>query len=257
MQGFRDLFVRELTVLTQQEYFLFFGSERPEGRPQPLHSFVFLNLFFRRKLVGLDHRVILRQTLPFPPPGRFSQIPPRVQSDPEDPGLQVLNVRHFGPMLPAFDKSLLQGIAGVFQVADQVFLTGEFQTVEYDDTNVDLDQIRLGAGFGPGMSPNNQGLYGRVEYVNFEFDPGKDDDGVAGAIGYGLPLNPQFRVHGEVGYLYMDDADGPELLIGATYRIAQNFGVFADYRISFLEFDGPGNGDVDVSDLRAGVRFTF
>jgi len=155
------------------------------------------------------------------------------------------------------DDGIGMGVKGGFQVADQIFLTGEFQTVEYDDTNVDLDQIRLGAGFGPGMSPNAQGLYGRVEYVDVEFDPGSGDDGVAGSIGYGLPLNAQFRVHGEVGYLYLDDADGPEILLGATYRIAQNFGVFADYRMSFLEFDGPGGGDVDISDLRAGVRFTF
>lgn len=154
------------------------------------------------------------------------------------------------------DDGIGAGVKGGFQVADQIFLTGEFQTVEYDDSNVDLDQIRLGAGFGPGMGPNAEGLYGRVEYVNVDFSPGGDDDGVAGAIGYGLPLNQQFRVHGEVGYVYLDDSDGPELLLGATYRLAQNLGVFADYRMSFLNFDGPG-GDLDLSDLRVGVRFTF
>ena len=157
----------------------------------------------------------------------------------------------FGPF---DDDGVGMGVKGAFQVADKVYLTGEFQTVEYDDLNEDFDQIRLGAGFGPGMGPSAEGIYGRVEYVNF--DTGVDDeDGIGGAIGYGLPLSPAFRLHGEVGYLYLDDTDGPELLIGGTYRIAQNFGVFADYRASFLEADG--GGDIDINDLRVGVRFTF
>ena len=153
------------------------------------------------------------------------------------------------------DDGVGVGVKGAFQVADKVFLTGEFQSVEYDDLNEDFDQIRLGAGFGPGMGPNAGGLYGRVEYLNFDFGPGSDENGVGGWVGYGLPLSQQFRLHGEAGYAYTDDIDGPELLIGGTYRIAQNFGVFADYRMSFLEADG--GGDVDVNDFRVGVRFTF
>lgn len=155
------------------------------------------------------------------------------------------------------DDGVGMGVKGAFQVSDQVYLTGEFQTVEYDDFDEDFDQVRIGAGFGPGMGPNAEGLYGRVEYV--DMDIGFADDGGVGAwVGYGLPLNQQFRIHGEAGYLLLDDIDGPEILIGATYRIAQNFGVFADYRMSFLEADvGPGDVDVDVSDLRLGVRFTF
>jgi hypothetical protein len=159
----------------------------------------------------------------------------------------------FGPFNDS-DDGVGMGVKGAFQVADKVYLTGEFQTVEYDDFNRDLDQIRLGAGFGPGMGPNAEGIYGRVEYVDVDFF-GEDDDGVGGSIGYGLPLSPEFRLHGEVGYLYLDDVDGPELLIGGTYRIAQNFGVFADYRASFLEADG--GGDIDINDLRVGIRFTF
>ena len=52
---------------------------------------------------------------------------------------------------PVDDDGIGAGVKGAFQVADRVFLTGEFQTVEYDDFNADFDQIRLGAGFGPGM----------------------------------------------------------------------------------------------------------
>ena len=123
------------------------------------------------------------------------------------------------------------------------------------DSNSDFDQIRLGGGFGPGMGPNSEGLYGRVEYINWDFGHGNDDDGIGGAIGYGLPLNPQLRLHGEIGYAYLDDIDGPELTVGATYRMAQNLGLFADYRAGFYDTDG--GPDVDIGDLRFGVRFTF
>lgn len=156
---------------------------------------------------------------------------------------------------PVDDDGIGAGLKGGFQVADQVFLTGEFQTVEYDDFDVDFDQIRLGAGFGPGMGSTGEGLYGRAEYVSFDLD-NEDDDGIGGSVGFGLPLSPAFRLHGEAGYLLLDDADGPELLVGGTYRLAQNFGVFADYRMSFLDPDG-GGGDVDISDLRIGARFYF
>lgn len=147
------------------------------------------------------------------------------------------------------------GLKGAFQVHPQVFLTGEFQSVEYDDTDLDLDQIRLGAGTGPGMGANGEGIYGRGEYIQLDADS-EDQDGLVGTLGYALSVNPQFRLHGEVGYVYLDDADGPELLVGGTYRLAQNLGLFADYRMSFLDPDG-GGGDLDVADLRAGVRFHF
>jgi hypothetical protein len=145
------------------------------------------------------------------------------------------------------------GVKAAFQVADKIFLTGEFQSVDYDHIHDDFDQIRLGAGFGPGMGSKGEGLYGRVEYVDFDF--GDSDSGLGATAGYAIPLNPQFRVHGEVGYLLLDDVDGPELTIGGTYQVAQNLGIYADYRHDFLNVDG--GGDIDIGDVRVGVRFLF
>lgn len=147
------------------------------------------------------------------------------------------------------------GVKGAFQVGNQLFLTGEYQSVDYDDTNVDLDQFRLGADLGPGAGASGKGLYGRAEYVNIDGDGGGDQDGIGGHVGFGLPLSQELRLHAEAGYLLLDDIDGPEFLVGATYRVAQNFGVFADYRVSCLDPDG--GGDVDISDLRIGARFYF
>lgn len=147
------------------------------------------------------------------------------------------------------------GLKGEFQIHEKLFLNGEYQTVDYDE---DVDQLRLGASFGPGAGSRAEGLYGRVEYVNFDFGSGSgsEQDGIGGHVGYGLPLSKELRLHGEAGYLVLDDLDGPELLVGATYQIAPNIALFGDYRASFLEVDN-GGGDVDVNDLRLGARFLF
>lgn len=156
---------------------------------------------------------------------------------------------------PADDDGEGFGVKGAFQITPKVFLTGEFQSVDYDDFNIDVDQIRLGAGIGPGMGSSGEGIYGRGEYIQFD-DDSDDQDGVVGTVGYALPVNSAFRLHGELGYVYVDDADGPELLVGGTYRLTQNLGIFADYRMSYLDPDR-GGGDLDVADFRAGARFTF
>lgn len=147
------------------------------------------------------------------------------------------------------------GVKGAFQITPQVFLTGEYQSVDYDDFNADIDQLRLGAGFGPGMGSSGAGLYGRGEYVRLD-DDNDDQDGVVGTVGYGLAVNKEFRLHGEIGYVLLDDADGPELLVGGTYRLTPNLGLFADYRMSYLDPDR-GGGDFDIADFRAGARFYF
>ncbi len=150
------------------------------------------------------------------------------------------------------------GLKGEFQVHDKLFLNGEFQSVDYDD-NFDVDQLRLGGAMGPGAGSKNEGVFGRIEYVSLDLGngSGSDQDGVGGHVGYALPLSPEFRVHGQAGYVLLDDVDGPEFLIGATYKLAQNVALFGDYRVSFLEVDGTNGADLDVSDLRLGARFLF
>lgn len=148
------------------------------------------------------------------------------------------------------------GVKGEFQVHQKLFLNGEFQTVDYDD-NFDVDQIRLGGTMGPGAGSKSEGVFGRVEYINFDAGPGSDQDGIGGHVGYALPMSKEFRLHGQVGYVMLDDIDGPELLLGASYQVAPNIALVGDYRASFLEVDGPGNADFDVSDLRLGARFLF
>lgn len=146
------------------------------------------------------------------------------------------------------------GVKGAFKVGEPIYLVGEYQTIELDDTDLDFDELRLGVGIGDGAGARGAGLYGRVQYVDFDFDF-DDDDGVAGHLGYAVPVSPQFRLYGEAGYLLLSDVDGPELLAGATYQFAPNLAGFTDFRASYLDVDN--SGDLDLSQFRIGARFTF
>jgi opacity protein-like surface antigen len=148
------------------------------------------------------------------------------------------------------------GIKGEFAVAPNVYLTGEYQGTEYDDSNLELDQLRLGAAFGEGAGTGG-GLYGRIQYLNISFgdDDNDDESGVGGHIGFALAPSPEFKLYGEAGYLKFDDVDGPEFLVGAAFQVAPNIGIFADYRTASLEDDN--DNELTLDDFRVGARFYF
>ena len=52
----------------------------------------------------------------------------------------------------------------------------------------------------------------------------------------------------------LDDLDGPELRIGIDGKLQEGTSVYGEYRTMMLSADGT---DVDVNDLRIGVRFSF
>lgn len=144
-----------------------------------------------------------------------------------------------------------------------VFLTGEYQSVDYDDSDIELDQGRVGLLFGPGAGTGT-GLYGGGEYVHFKYTypatPVSDrheeeQDGLAGHIGFGLGLVPMVHVYGQVGYVKLDDYDGPEYLIGASVQLLPFFGLFADYRAT--DFEDDDNNELNLDDVRVGARLFF
>ena len=142
-----------------------------------------------------------------------------------------------------------------------VFLTGEYQSVEYDDTELKLDQIRGGLELGPGAG-NGSGLYAGGEFVRFTFDypdvsddDEEDQDGFGGHIGFALGLSPTVRLYGQAGYVKLDDIDGPEYLAGLAVQLLPNLGLFADYRATDLEDDD--ENELSFDDVRVGARFYF
>lgn len=148
------------------------------------------------------------------------------------------------------------GFKGRAQFADQLFFTGEYQAVEYDDSNAELDQLRAGAGL---FSPINRdvNLIGRAEYIRADFDtPGSDAENGFGIHGGAeAALTPQFLVHGSVGYVDVGDlGSGAEFLVGLRFLATDVISIFADYRISRLSDSG---SDLDLDDLRIGAGFHF
>lgn len=152
------------------------------------------------------------------------------------------------------------GVKGAIELLPDLYLTGEYQSIEFDEsfgTDSELNQFRIGAGFGPGAG-NGGGLYGRAQYISIDDDDDSDEDeqsGIGGQIGFALPLSEMLRLYGEVGYLSLDDLDGPEFAAGVDLRLARNLGLFADYRVTELEYDG--GDEVTLEDVRVGARFYF
>ena len=146
------------------------------------------------------------------------------------------------------------GGKAAFAISRDVFLTGEYQTNTYDEQDRDLDQYRLGAAFGSGAG-NGAGFYVRAQYVHYDLELADEQDGIAGHVGFSAPLSSTFRLFGEVGYLGLDDLDGPEFVAGAVLQVAPNLGIYGDYRATRLEDDAENS--IDFDDVRVGVRFTF
>ena len=145
------------------------------------------------------------------------------------------------------------GTKGRFAIADQWFINGEYQAVDYDRSG-DLDQLRFGVGL---HSPLNQNVnfVGLLEYINVDGDRGgPDEDGFGVHGGLEAALAPQFTVHGSVGFVMLDDLDGPEFLVGLRYQATPQISIFGDYRMTRLSDRGV---DVDLDDLRIGVGYHF
>lgn len=113
------------------------------------------------------------------------------------------------------------GFKGRFQVADQFFIAAEYQAVEYDDSRLELDQLRAGLGWASAINPMLN-FVGQAEYIRAELDaPGAGSDNENGfGIHAGLEaaLAPQFTVHGSIGFVSIGDGDGPEFLVGLASR---------------------------------------
>lgn len=149
------------------------------------------------------------------------------------------------------------GVKGRARFADQLFFTGEYQAVEYDDSELELDQLRAGVGFSSAVSPELN-LIGRAEFVQVEvdspFQDSEDETGYGVHAGAEAMLAPQFMAHGSVGYISVDDADGPEFLAGLRFLANESISIFADYRVTRLSDSG---SDLDLDDLRIGAGFSF
>lgn len=157
------------------------------------------------------------------------------------------------------------GIKGAFAIADRWFLSGEYQTADNDfkvagfNGEIALDQLRLGIGFNASLSEQTR-FIALVEYIRQDGEvkimglgDGSKENGYGLHVGIQFDIGNSFGIEGRVGYVDVE-ADGVEFLVGANYRFSERVGAFLDYRVTGLSDSGT---DLDIDDLRAGVRFSF
>ena len=140
------------------------------------------------------------------------------------------------------------GVKGMAPLAETGVMTGEYQTVTYDEGG-DFDQIRIGAGV---MGRRGGGAL--LEFIKME-------SGQSATDGFGVHLRFGGRqFYSQVGYLSLkdgfEDHTGYEFAIGIALTGRDRNGLFVDYRRTVLE--GQENDIEDkLSDIRAGVRMGF
>lgn len=146
------------------------------------------------------------------------------------------------------------GIKGLVPASEFFAITGEYQATNYDDSDIDVDQLRVGIGL---TGPTTSGLY--VEYIAATVDDLDED-------GFGLHLRLAGRpsdaasFYGQAGYLALDNDfetdTGFEFTVGAAIEISGNMGVFADLRRTTLEGED-SEFETELTDVRAGLRLRF
>ncbi len=149
------------------------------------------------------------------------------------------------------------GFKGRALFADQLFFAGEYQSTEYDDSELELDQLRFGIGYLSAISPMADFLV-QVEYIKADQEiPGfgsEDENGFGVHVGAIAKLAPAFSMNATVGFVSVGDFDGTEFLVGARFQASPVVSVFMDYRMTRLSDSG---ADLDLDDLRLGAGFHF
>jgi hypothetical protein len=138
------------------------------------------------------------------------------------------------------------GIRGWGMIQGPFFFHGEYQTVTLDDSDLDVDQLRFGGGWSQDV------WLAKIEYIDTGSDLDQSGIGVHGGL---RTMSGQMGFHGTVGYLSLDDADGPELNVGVSFAFTPELSGVVDYR-TFLGSLDP-DGDLTLSDLRIGVMYGF
>jgi hypothetical protein len=148
------------------------------------------------------------------------------------------------------------GIRASHALHTNYFLVGEAESISYDDSDTDVRFLRLGAGANSDPKASVVGfIYGEV--VNASIDTGEDDSSETGyGAHFGAKFKPMTNVSlvARLGYVEVDEAGGMEGLISGTYSFTPNFGATVAYRALNQSQEG---GDLDLSDWRVGVRYTY
>lgn len=136
------------------------------------------------------------------------------------------------------------GIAGSWGFAEQFHAFGSYTTQDFD-FGIDLDLLRLGAGFNIELSPMID-FVATAAYVDASIDGGGDENGYELGAGVRSQLGERFQLDGGVAYTDYGSSDDTSLRIDARYFVMETLALGA----------GAEFGD-DVTTWKVGVRWEF
>lgn len=146
------------------------------------------------------------------------------------------------------------GLKGQIPVGESAALLAEYQGVTYDESDIDVDQLRLGIG---SFGPSGSGAY--IEYASIDLD-GSEADGFGLHARLAGGASETATVYAQIGYLMLsddtEDIEGLEIMFGGALTISGNTGAFVEWRKSALE-TSDSDVEFDFTDLRVGLRIAF
>lgn len=145
-----------------------------------------------------------------------------------------------------------------FLVNDNVFIAAEITKLETEDSDVEIDEMRLGVGARTRIGGNTD-LFGVLQFGKVELTiPGvgsADDDGFVITGGASINPSPQVNLFLKAGYVLFDESDGTDLSFGVSFDVAPSAALILKYRLLSLEDDF--DIEYDQKGFIVGTQFQF
>ena len=155
------------------------------------------------------------------------------------------------------------GFRGLAELGHGVSLTGLYQNADLDKKNIlgldSLSETRIGLSYDTVMS--NIMVGAGLETVTIDANnggPGLSLRGYSTNVHASISPIDNTSVYARLGYTHLDEGDGIEYEVGASYAFTPEVAGFIEYRMAQLETDAFGPKiDLDLDTLRVGARYTF
>jgi Ax21 family sulfation-dependent quorum factor len=138
------------------------------------------------------------------------------------------------------------GIDGSVAVHPNFHLFGGYNQQEIDNTNINVDQWKLGVGYNYEIAPKAD-LVTRIAYEKSDAGSGSDFDGYSAEVGVRGALGTKVEGYAMAGYEDFEQLDGDYYgRLGAQVKFNPNWGLNGDVKFA--------DGDTQWS---IGPRFTW
>jgi Ax21 family sulfation-dependent quorum factor len=122
------------------------------------------------------------------------------------------------------------GIDGSFAVHPNFHLFGGYSQQEIDNTNIDVDQWKLGVGYNYEIAPKAD-LVTRIAFERF--DGAGDSNGYSAEVGVRGALTEHLEGYAFAGYEDFKNFDGDFYgRLGAQVKFSENWGVSGDVKFA-------------------------